>query len=304
MVEQNPIELIKQLRSITGASFLECRKALGQNDLDIKKSVDYLRKSGIIKAEKKSQRETKEGIVAVIKSTDNKKAVFIRLLSETDFVARNADFHKLAQTILEIALKNFDTTLEELLNLKIDSGESVDYMIKTAIAGLRENIKLDAVHYLSVDKGTIGHYLHGSYAGNQNIGTMGALSLIKHDDVVPNQEELMNFSKKVCMQIVAQPPLAMNEETIPPQIMERERRVQIETAEKSGKPKDIAERISSGRMKAFLEENTLLNSKSMFDPKMTFLDFTNEAKKTIGCDVEVTGYILLTLSRCTKSIKE
>ncbi len=250
-------ENVKLLREMTGAGMLDCKKALEEANGDIEKAKEILRIKGLAKADKKASRETKEGLI-VAKSTPSKGAM-IELACETDFVARNDSFKELANKILDYVLENVKDTKGEsrdssILQGKID-GITIEELLKEAIAKIGENIQLKRY---CVIEGPNFSYIHGG-------GRIGVL--------LAYEGENLDVVKDVALQIAAMRPEFLSPETVPQDVIEREKAIYMEQAKKEGKPENMLEKIAEGKLKKFYEEKALLNQKFIKDEKKTIQDY-------------------------------
>ena len=270
--------MVKELRESTGAGMMDAKKALTETNGDMEAAVDWLRTKGLAKAAKKADRVAAEGLIGV--SVAAGKGVAIEINSETDFVAKNADFQKLVREITEVAL----TTANDVEVLKAThlNGKPVSEVLTDAIARIGENMTLRRMHALEGD--TVVSYVHN--AATDGMGKIGVLVALKGDAA-----KAQEIGKQFAMHIAATNPLALSEAALDPVIVERELQVQtakaLEENASSGKPKPeqvIHNNIIPGRMKKFLAENTLLGQAFVINPDLT----VEAAAKEAG--VEITGY--------------
>ncbi|MDE3028824.1 MAG: elongation factor Ts [Paracoccaceae bacterium] len=270
-------QMVKELRESTGAGMMDAKKALVETDGDMEAAVDWLRTKGLAKAAKKADRTAAEGLVGV--SVAGGKGVAVEVNSETDFVAKNADFQALVAGFTKAALNVSD--IDALKSANID-GKTVETTLSEAIARIGENMTLRRMAAISGD--AVAAYVHNAAA--DGMGKIGVLVAVKGTD--------NGIAKQIAMHVAASNPLALSEADLDPAVVERERTVQTEKALEenatSAKPKPasvIENNIIPGRMKKFLEENTLLGQKFVMNPDLTVA----EAAKQAG--VEVTGFIRL-----------
>ncbi|MGR3321213.1 MAG: translation elongation factor Ts [Pseudooceanicola sp.] len=259
---------VKELREMTGAGMMDAKKALTETDGDIEAAIDWLRTKGLAKAAKKSGRTAAEGLVAV--AVDGGKGVVVEVNSETDFVAKNAEFQEMVGKIAETALSVGD--LDALKTSEI-GGKKVEDLITDKIATIGENMTLRRME--KVEGAQVVSYVHNAAtAGMGQIGVLVALS-----------GENEAFGKQVAMHIAAASPASLSEADLDPALVERERNVLTEQARESGKPENIIENMIKGRMKKFFAEVTLLGQDFVVDPDKTVA----QAAKDAG--VEITGYV-------------
>jgi elongation factor Ts len=251
---------INKLRQATGAGMMDCRKALTESNGEFEAAIDWLRKQGQKVAAKRSDREAKEGVVIAMTTADKKAGIVLCISCETDFVSKNADFVAFAQSIADAAIANNVKTAEELSAVSIN-GQTVADMINDKLAAIGEKIEIQK--FERVEAPYVASYIHGA-------NRMGVLVGMTH--------EAAEAGKDVAMQIAAMNPLAIDESEIDPATIAREKEIIIELIKAEGKPADMAEKISVGKLNKFLKDNTLLaqpfvkdNGKSVAD----YLSATN-----------------------------
>ena len=262
--------LVKELRDSTGAGMMDAKKALTETDGDMEAAVDWLRTKGLAKAAKKSGRTAAEGLVAV--AVEGGKGVAVEVNSETDFVAKNADFQKMVGGIAQVALGVSDV---EALKAADMGGKTVEQTVTDAVAVIGENMGVRRM--ATVEGASVVTYVHNAAApGMGNIGVLVALS-------AANEE----FGRQVAMHIAATNPAALNEADLDPAIVEKEKQVQMDIARESGKPEAVIEQMIVGRMKKYMAEVTLVNQQFVVNPDLTVGAAAAEA------GVEITGYVRL-----------
>ena len=262
--------MVKELREATGAGMMDAKKALTETDGDFEAAVDWLRTKGLAKAAKKSGRTAAEGLVAVAVAAGTGVAVEVN--SETDFVAKNAEFQGMAAAIAEAALGAADL---DTLNATQINGTPVETVITDAIAKIGENMALRRMTKL--DGQAVVSYVHNAAA--PGMGKIGVLVAINGTDE--------SFARQVAMHVAAVNPAALNEEAVDPEMVAKERQVQIDIARESGKPDAVIEKMIDGRMKKFLADITLVNQAFVINPDLT----VGAAAKEAG--VEITGFVRL-----------
>ncbi|MDO5703879.1 MAG: translation elongation factor Ts [Paracoccus sp. (in: a-proteobacteria)] len=263
--------MVKDLREKTGAGMMDAKKALTENDGDFEAAIDWLRAKGLAKAAKKSDRVAAEGLVGV--SVRDGRGVAIELNSETDFVAKNADFQKLVRDIADIAVETADSV--EVLRQTHLNGKPVEDVLTEAIARIGENMTLRRMHVLEGD--TVVHYVHNAAA--DGMGKIGVLVALKGDEAAAQ-----TVGKQIAMHVAATNPASLSEADLDPALVEREKNVLTEQARESGKPEAVIAKMIEGRMAKFFEEVTLLGQKFVINPDVTVA----QAAKDAG--VEVTGF--------------
>ena len=262
--------MVKELREATGAGMMDAKKALTETDGDFEAAVDWLRTKGLAKAAKKSGRTAAEGLVAVAVAAGTGVAVEVN--SETDFVAKNAEFQGMAAAIAEAALGAADL---DALNATQINGTPVETVITDAIAKIGENMALRRMTKL--DGQTVVSYVHNAAA--PGMGKIGVLVAINGTDE--------SFARQVAMHVAAVNPAALNEDAVDPEMVAKERQVQIDIARESGKPDAVIEKMIDGRMKKFLADITLVNQAFVINPDLTVGAAAKEAV------VEITGFVHL-----------
>jgi elongation factor Ts len=259
---------VKELREMTGAGMMDAKKALTETDGDMQAAIDWLRTKGLAKAAKKSGRTAAEGLVAV-KVADG-KGVAVEVNSETDFVAKNAEFQDFVSQVADKAMEAEDL---EALSAADLGGKSVADTLTDKIATIGENMTLRRM--ARVEGPVVASYVHNAAA--PGMGQIGVLVAMKGGDEA--------FGKKVAMHIAAASPQALNEAELDPALLERERSVLTEQARESGKPEQVIEKMIEGRMKKFLGEVTLLGQAFVVDPDKTVAQAAEEA------GAEVVAYV-------------
>ncbi len=272
--------MVKELRDSTGAGMMDAKKALTENDGDMEAAVDWLRTKGLAKAAKKSGRTAAEGLVAV--KVEGGRGIAIEINSETDFVAKNADFQGMVAAIADVAIGAADT--EALAAADLD-GKSVADTITAKIATIGENMSLRRM--ASVEGDTVVSYVHNAAA--EGMGKIGVLVALKGD---------AGFGKQIAMHIAATNPAALNEASLDPAVVEKEKQVQIEIARESGKPEQVIEKMIVGRMKKFIAESTLMGQAFVMNPDLT----VEAAAKEAG--VEITNFVRLEVGEGIEVVKE
>lgn len=258
---------INKLRQSTGAGMLDCRKALTESNGDFEAAIDWLRKQGQKVAAKRSDREAKEGVVLAKTSADNATGMIVCISCETDFVSKNADFVAFAQSIADAAIENNVKTVEELNEVSVN-GAKVSELINDKLAAIGEKI---AVKFERIDAPFVASYIHGA-------NRMGVL--------VGFSKEAGEAGRDVAMQIAAMNPLAVDESSIAPETVAREREIAIEQIKAEGKPAEMAEKIAVGKVNKFFKENTLLAQAFVKDNAKSVSDYL----KSVDADLKVIEF--------------
>ncbi len=279
--------LVKDLREKTGVGMMDRKKALAETDGNLEAAVDWLRAKGLSKAAKKADRAAAEGIVAL--ALADKQGAVIELNSETDFVARNADFQKAADAFSKLALTAADH--QALLDAS-HGGAKVSDAVTQLIATIGENITLRRSAKLAVQNGVVAAYVHGKVDGADNIGRIAVLVALESTG---DKTALESVGKKVAMHIASTNPLALSEGEIPADRVEREKAVigeQIkEDPKAAGKPQQVLDKMLEGRMRKFFEESVLLKQAFVMNPDQTVEAAIAEAAKAAGAPIVVKGFI-------------
>ena len=272
-MSQVTASLVKELREKTGVGMMDCKTALKENNGDIEASIDWLRTKGIAKAAKKEGRIASEGLIAVEK-IDNVASI-IEVNSETDFVARNEDFQNIVKKLSILSTKS--NNLEELLEKQLDEKDiKVKDYITEMIASIGENINLRRIDQISVTKGVIASYIH-----NQVVEGMGKIGVLVGLESEADNKQLEDLGKKLAMHIAATNPISINIEDIPTEVLEREKNILEEEARASGKPEEIIEKMTEGRLKKYYQESVLLEQIFVIDGESKISDILNSLDKPV-----------------------
>ena len=258
MSNKETLENIKKLREITGVGFKDCKLAIDENNGDIEKSIEYLRKKGIAKASKKMGRVAADGLALICEKNDTISAIEIN--SETDFVARNKDFILFCKEISEINFQN-KSNLDSLKSSKMKNGKTVDENLISLISKIGEKITIRRSKYFD-NKGLNFAYVHNSV--EKNIGKVISIVQLSKS----NKKDLTEIGNKLAMHVAAQAPIAIDENGIKKEILDKELEIIKEELKNSGKKEDMIEKIANGKIKKFISDNTLLNQVWIMDTKM------------------------------------
>ena len=267
---------VSKLRKMTGAGMMDCKKALQEADGDFDKAVEIIRKKGQAVANKRADREASEGVVLAATTEDKKFGALIVLNCETDFVAKNEDFVKFAQSILDKALETKPADLEALKNTDL-GGMTIAEGVVEKIGVIGE--KIDLAYYGKMEAAYLQPYIH---PGNKLASLVGF-----------NKEDVdLQVAKDIAMQVAAMNPVAVDEADVPEDIIEKEKEIGREQARREGKPENLLDRIAEGKLKKFFKESTLMNQ-----------DFIKESKKNIRTylkeydpELKVTGFLRYSLA--------
>ena len=262
------IEKVKKLREATGAGFKDCNLAIKESNGDLDKAIEILRVKGISKASKKMSRDAKEGVIAT--SGNEVKTSLIELNCETDFVAKNDDFVSFAKELSELNNQK-NSKLEELNKSKMKNGNTVEDNLVALIAKMGEKITIGKTKTISNSSSTNYRYLHTIVKDN-----LAKLAVVVSLETKNNSDEVKAFGKQLSMHIAASNPLALESSLIDKSVIDKEQELVTEELKNSGKPDDIAKKISLGKMNKFKEENSLLTQAWVMEPKKKVQDIVKE----------------------------
>ena len=267
MSNKELLDNIKKLREMTGVGFKDCKVALDETNGDIEKSIEFLRKKGIAKASKKMSRTAAEGLALV--KEKNGEISLIEINSETDFVAKNRDFINFCKELSDI---NFNSKgdLNKLNESKMSNGTVVKDNLVNLIAKIGEKITIRRTNFFDNSVGSNFFYVHSAI--EKNIGKI--ISVVKLDGVL--KEKNAEIGTKIAMHIAASNPLAIDKDGINKTIVDKELEIIKAEIINSGKPAEIAEKISKGKISKFLNDNSLLNQIWIMDPKKKVIDILKE----------------------------
>jgi len=277
-------KLVKDLRDQTGAGMMDCKKALAENDGDLDAAVDWLRTKGLAAAAKKSGRVAAEGLVAV--KAEAGKATVIEVNSETDFVARNEQFQELVSGLASVAFE-VGEDVDAISAATFPGGDkSVAETMTDAIATIGENMNIRRAASLSVDSGVVATYTHGAV-----VEGMGKIIAMVALESTADADTLNALGKQLAMHVAATNPASLSTEDLDPELVEREKQVQIEKARESGKPDDIIMKMIDGRMRKYYEEVVFLNQTFVIDGETKVEKVVANAAKEAGADIKVAAFV-------------
>lgn len=261
---------IQKLREATGAGMMDCKKALTEAGGDFQGAIDELRKKGIAKAAKREDREAKEGVVIAQTNADQTKGIVIALQCETDFVARNEGYIAMTQKMADIALENYPASLEDLLNLPYEPGVSIREKVGEQNGIIGEKVELG--RYERIEGAAVVTYNHS----NRKRSVLLAMNKAGHEDA----------GRNLAMQIAAMNPVSVSKDDVDPAIVAKEIEIGKELARNEGKPEDMLEKISLGRLNKFFQENTLLSQKYVKNNDQSVEQYLQSLEKGLT----VTGF--------------
>ena len=279
---------VKQLRDMTGAGMMDCKAALAETNGDIEAAVDWLRKKGISKADKKAGRTAAEGLIGV--ASEGTSAVVVEVNSETDFVARNDAFQDIVRNVAQVALATDGSVDAVAAATYSGSQKSVSDTIKDAIGTIGENMSLRRSAKLSVSNGAVATYVHNAVV--ENLGKMGVLVAV---ETTGDADAARAFGRQVAMHVAATNPLALTAEEVDASAVAREKDIFAAQARESGKPENIIEKMVEGRMRKFYEEVVLLKQAFVLNPDMTVEQALKAAEKDIGAEAKISGFVRFAL---------
>ncbi|OBQ85852.1 translation elongation factor Ts [Mesorhizobium sp. WSM3873] len=278
---------VKELRDLTGAGMMDCKAALNETNGDMEAAVDWLRKKGISKADKKAGRTAAEGLIGV--DSGVREAAVVEVNSETDFVARNSAFQEIVANVAKVALA-YGTTEAVAAAKYPGSDKSVTDTIKDAVGTIGENMGFRRSAKLTVPHGAVATYVHNAVA--DGLGKLGVLVAI---ETTGNEHAASAFGRQVAMHVAATNPVALTAEEVDPALIEREKAIFSDQARQSGKPEAIIEKMVEGRLRKFYEEVVLLKQAFVLNPDITVEKALNDAEKEIGAPAKITAYLRFAL---------
>ncbi|TIS48880.1 MAG: elongation factor Ts [Mesorhizobium sp.] len=278
---------VKELRDLTGAGMMDCKAALNETNGDMEAAVDWLRKKGISKADKKAGRTAAEGLIGV--DSGVREAAVVEVNSETDFVARNAAFQEIVANVAKVALA-YGTTEAVAAAKYPGSDKSVTDTIKDAVGTIGENMGFRRSAKLTVPHGAVATYVHNAVA--DGLGKLGVLVAI---ETTGNEHAANAFGRQVAMHVAATNPMALTAEQIDPAAVEREKAIFSDQARQTGKPEAIIEKMVEGRLRKFYEEVVLLKQAFVLNPDITVEKALKDAEKEIGAPAKISAYLRFAL---------
>jgi elongation factor Ts len=275
---------VKNLRERTGAGMMDCKKALDDTGGDMEAAVDALRAKGLAAAAKKSSRTAAEGLVGV--AVNGTKGVAVEVNSETDFVAKNDQFQDFVRKTTEVALAQGSDDVEALKTAAYPDGGTVGEKLTNNVATIGENQQLRRIKSVAVSQGLVVPYMHNAQAAG--LGKIGVLVALESDAAA---EVLEPLGKSLAMHIAAAFPLALDADSLDPEVIARERKIAEEKAAESGKPADVQAKMVDGAVKKYAKENALLSQLSVMDNKTAISDVVAQAGKAAGTAIVLKDYV-------------
>ena len=277
-------QMVKELRDKTGAGMMDAKKALTENDGDMEAAVDWLRAKGLAKAAKKSGRTAAEGLVAI--AVEGTKGVAVEVNSETDFVARNADFQQMVAGIARVAVETEGDV--EALKAAPMAGKTVGEIVTDKVATIGENMSVRRLARVSAAEGVVASYVHTAAA--EGLGKIGVLVGLESSG---DRAALEAIGKQVAMHVAATSPAALSEADLDPALIEREKAILTEQARESGKPDSVIEKMIVGRLNKYFQEVCLLKQAFVINPDLTVEKAVKEAEAQAGAPIRITGFARL-----------
>lgn len=272
--------MVKELRDMTGAGMMECKKALTEAEGDIEKAVDVLRTRGLAAVAKKAGRATNEGTVMALVAADAKSGAVVELNCETDFVGINEKFKAYAEKIARAAVAAKPADLDALKAADAE-GETVEEVVTDAIHTLGENIQLS--RFAVVEGGAVSSYIHGA-------GKIGVLVQFDVEGIDPASDDFAKYGRDIAMQVAAASPIAATRESVDPAVVEHEKGIYMAQAAESGKPENIQEKMATGRLEKFFKEQCLTEQVYVKNPDLTVTQYTEQVAKELGGSIKIVDF--------------
>ena len=268
MSQDNTLDKVKRLRELTGVGYKDCKNAIDETNGDIEKSIEFLRKKGIAKANKKMERVAADGLIAICE--EKNKFSIIEVNSETDFVAKNNEFIKFVEEISKLALLN-SGKMNDILVARMENKKNVKDNLVSVISKIGEKISLRRSDCVESDKFMNFSYMHS--AVKKNLGKIGVLLSL---ETKIKKEKLLDFGKQLAMHIAASSPLTIDKDTLDQSLLKKEKEIITEELKNSGKDNKIIDKIVLGKLNKFIADNTLLNQEWIMEPKKKVKDIIKE----------------------------
>ena len=289
---------IQEIREQTGLGVMDIKKALEEAGGNKKKALEILAAQAGAKMEKRADRITSQGKIGTYTHGDGKSACMIEVNSETDFVARNAEFQNVVGEIAKLALKA-DSDVAKLSAMEYPKkNAAVSDHLKELVGTIGENLSLRRTASLKVKDGVVATYVH-----NQATPGMGKIGVLVALESTGDKEKLNEIGRQVAMHVAATNPLALKDEDVDPQVLERERAIFTEQAKESGKPEKVIKQMIEGRIKKFYQEVILLKQAFVVNPDLTVEKALKEAETAVGAPIAVTAFVRYELGEGIKADK-
>ena len=275
-------EVVKTLREKTGAGMMDCKKALAESNGDMEKAIDYLRKKGASVAAKRSDRDAKEGLIVSQLSTDGKSGVIVEVNCETDFVSRNEVFGAFAENVTKLALSTQSKSADAVLaqSAPFTNGIKVSEFINEIVGKTGEKVDVRRVAYVSADKGVVIDYIHPG-------SKLGVLVVLESEVV---NDTVKALGKDLAMQVAAANPMVVTREKVDTSKINAELDIYKTMARNEKKPEAVIEKIATGKLEKFYEENVLIEQKFVKDPTKSIKTLIEETSKAVGKPITVVHF--------------
>ncbi len=269
---------VKELRERTGCGMMDCKKALTESNGDMEKAIEFLREKGLAAVAKKAGRIAAEGVVSAYISEDGKIGAVIEVNSETDFVAKNADFVAFVDTLAKIVAENNPADLDALKALKFDDNLTVEEMLREKVLTIGENMNIRRFQRF---EGCVNSYIHGG----------GKIGVLVNFDTAASADKIAGMAKNVCMQIASMNPKYKDEASVPAEEVEKEKEILTQQAINEGKPANIAEKMVAGRIKKYFKEICLLDQAYILDGDIDVAKYIANTGAEIGEAVVLADFV-------------
>lgn len=273
---------VKELREKTGCGMMDCKKALTSSNGDMEKAIDFLREKGLAAAAKKSSRIAAEGLAMAYTNEDSSVGVAIEVNSETDFVAKNADFQAFVKLCAETVMKQKPASVAELLAAETENGQTIEAALQEKILVIGENIKVRRFERL---EGVVASYVH---AGGK-IGVLVKFDVA--DKSVVSGETFKTFAKDIAMQVAAASPAYLKREQVPAEVLEHEKKILKEQIVQGGAPEKVADKILEGKIGKYYKEVCLIDQPFVKDSHMSVADYVKNVSKELGTEIKIEAFV-------------
>ncbi len=273
---------VKELREKTGCGMMDCKKALTSSNGDMEKAIDFLREKGLAAAAKKSSRIAAEGLAMAYTNEDSSVGVAIEVNSETDFVAKNADFQAFVKLCAETVMKQKPASVAELLAAETENGQTIEAALQEKILVIGENIKVRRFECL---EGVVASYVH---AGGK-IGVLVKFDVA--DKSVVSGEVFKTFAKDIAMQVAAASPAYLKREQVPAEVLEHEKKILKEQIVQGGAPEKVADKILQGKIGKYYKEVCLIDQPFVKDGHMSVADYVKNVSKELGTEIKIEAFV-------------
>lgn len=271
---------VKELRERTGCGMMDCKKALTESNGDMDKAIEFLREKGLAAAAKKAGRIAAEGLVESFISEDGKIGALLEVNSETDFVAKNADFQQFVSNVVRIVAEKNPADMDALMNETYEGDLTVADALREKILTIGENLN---IRRFARYEGPVSAYIHGG-------GRIGVLVQFATDDAVASKPEFAELAKDVAMQVAAAMPAYLDRNSVPADVLDKEKEILTVQARNEGKPENIIEKMVNGRINKYYTENCLVDQVFVKDSDLTITKLLAAKGKELGGTIEIKGF--------------